>query len=157
MRNKKLIPFEIIEKAVAGEPEAVDAVLRYYNAHIKYLSAAHLTSSKAVNLFLLEKTIRCFFCFQEERLNCTPCQGHFWFLVSIILDTPLLVPHNWTFRFYCSFGALSFVVCLWHIMPGHRQLPPPLTVPQMDVVSYLPTATNSGTDFTIRPPSDPQS
>ncbi len=67
MRNKKLIPFEVIQKAVAGEPEAVDAVLRYYNAHIKYLSAAHLTSSKAVNLFLLEKTIRCFFCFQEER------------------------------------------------------------------------------------------
>ena len=38
MRNKKLIPFEVIEKAVAGEPEAVDAVLRYYTAHIKYLS-----------------------------------------------------------------------------------------------------------------------
>ena len=30
MRNKKLIPFETIEKAVAGEPEAIDAVLRYY-------------------------------------------------------------------------------------------------------------------------------
>ena len=38
MRNKKLIPFEVIEKAVVGEPEAVDAVLRYYTAHIKYLS-----------------------------------------------------------------------------------------------------------------------
>ena len=38
MRNKKLIPFEVIQKAVAGEPEAVDTVLRYYNAHIKYLS-----------------------------------------------------------------------------------------------------------------------
>jgi RNA polymerase sigma factor (sigma-70 family) len=38
MRNKKLIPFEVIEKAVAGELEAVDAVLRYYTAHIKYLS-----------------------------------------------------------------------------------------------------------------------
>ncbi|WP_303330326.1 helix-turn-helix domain-containing protein [Bacteroides acidifaciens] len=38
MRNKKLIPFEIIEKAVAGEPEAIDAVLRHYTAHIKYLS-----------------------------------------------------------------------------------------------------------------------
>ena len=25
-------------------------------------------------------------------LNCTPCQGHFSFLVSIILDTPLLAP-----------------------------------------------------------------
>lgn len=38
MRNKKLIPFEVIVKAVAGEPEAVDAVLRYYTAHIKCLS-----------------------------------------------------------------------------------------------------------------------
>ena len=38
MRNKKLIPFEVIQKAVDGELEAIDAVLRYYNAHIKYLS-----------------------------------------------------------------------------------------------------------------------
>ena len=38
MRNKKLIPFEVIEKAVAGEPEAIDAVLRHYAVHIKYLS-----------------------------------------------------------------------------------------------------------------------
>ena len=38
MRNKKLIPFDIIQKAVAGEPEAVDTVLRHYTAHIKYLS-----------------------------------------------------------------------------------------------------------------------
>ena len=38
MRNKKLIPFETIEKAVAGEPEAIDAVLRHYTARIKYLS-----------------------------------------------------------------------------------------------------------------------
>lgn len=38
MRNKKLIPFEVIEKAVAGEPEAVDTVLRHYTGRIKYLS-----------------------------------------------------------------------------------------------------------------------
>ena len=38
MKNKKLIPFEVIEKAVAGAPEAVDTVLQYYTAHIKYLS-----------------------------------------------------------------------------------------------------------------------
>ena len=38
MRNKKLIPFEIIEKAVVGEPEAIDAVLQHYAGHIKYLS-----------------------------------------------------------------------------------------------------------------------
>ena len=35
MRNKKLIPFETIEKAVAGEPEAIDAVLRHFNSDIQ--------------------------------------------------------------------------------------------------------------------------
>ena len=38
MRNKKLIPFEFIEKAVAGEPETVNAVLQHYSPRIKYLS-----------------------------------------------------------------------------------------------------------------------
>ena len=38
MRNKKLISFEVIEKAVAGEPEAIDAVLCHYTGRIKYLS-----------------------------------------------------------------------------------------------------------------------
>ena len=33
MRNKKLIPFEIIEKAVAGEPEAIELVLQHYIGH----------------------------------------------------------------------------------------------------------------------------
>ncbi len=38
MRNKKLIPFEIIEKAVTGESEAMNMVLRHYTGRIKYLS-----------------------------------------------------------------------------------------------------------------------
>ena len=38
MRNKKLIPFEVIEKAVVGEPEAINAVLQHYSPRIKYLS-----------------------------------------------------------------------------------------------------------------------
>ena len=38
MRNKKLIPFEVIEKAVTGEPEAIDIVLKHYIPRIKYLS-----------------------------------------------------------------------------------------------------------------------
>lgn len=38
MRNEKHIPFEVVEKAVAGEPEAIDAVLRHYTGYIKYLS-----------------------------------------------------------------------------------------------------------------------
>ena len=37
MRNKKLIPFEIIEKAVAREPEAIELVLQHYGPRIKYL------------------------------------------------------------------------------------------------------------------------
>lgn len=41
MRNKKLIPFETIKRAVDGEPEAVDAVLRHYTGRIKYLSTYH--------------------------------------------------------------------------------------------------------------------
>ena len=38
MRNEKLIPFEVIEKAVVGEPEAMETVLRHYTPRIKYLS-----------------------------------------------------------------------------------------------------------------------
>lgn len=40
MRNSKhkLLPYEVIEKAVAGEPEAVHKVVRHYTGYIKYLS-----------------------------------------------------------------------------------------------------------------------
>ena len=38
MRNKKLIPFEVIEKALDGDVEEVDAVLQRYAERIKYLS-----------------------------------------------------------------------------------------------------------------------
>ena len=38
MRNEKLIPFEVIEKAVAGEPEAIHFVLCHYRVYIKYRS-----------------------------------------------------------------------------------------------------------------------
>ena len=38
MKNKKLIPFEIIEKTVAGELEAIELVLQHYSPRIKYLS-----------------------------------------------------------------------------------------------------------------------
>ena len=39
MRNKKLIPFEVIEKAVAGEPEAIERCFTtLQSGRIKYLS-----------------------------------------------------------------------------------------------------------------------
>ena len=33
-----MIPFEIVQKAVAGEPEAINAVLYHYRGYIKYHS-----------------------------------------------------------------------------------------------------------------------
>ena len=40
MRNRKykLLPYEIIEKAAVGEPEAVNTVIQNYIGYIKYLS-----------------------------------------------------------------------------------------------------------------------
>lgn len=40
MRNKKyeLLPYEIIVKAAAGEPDAVNTVIQNYIRYIKYLS-----------------------------------------------------------------------------------------------------------------------
>ena len=38
MKNEKRIPFESIEKAIVGEPEAIQAVLCHYRGYIKYLS-----------------------------------------------------------------------------------------------------------------------
>lgn len=38
MRNEKLIPFEVLEKAVAKEPEAIHFVLCHYRGYIKYRS-----------------------------------------------------------------------------------------------------------------------
>ena len=33
-----MVPFEVIEKAIAGEPEAIELVLQHYSPRIKYLS-----------------------------------------------------------------------------------------------------------------------
>ena len=40
MKNRKynLLPYEIIEKAAVGEPEAVNTVIQNYIGYIKYLS-----------------------------------------------------------------------------------------------------------------------
>ena len=33
-----MVPFEVIEKAIAGEPEAIELVFQHYSPRIKYLS-----------------------------------------------------------------------------------------------------------------------
>lgn len=46
-------------------------------------------------------------------MNCTPCQGHFWFLVSIILDTRHfwyhIIGHLALLQFWCSIICSLFV------------------------------------------------
>ena len=37
-RKYKLLPYEIIIRAAAGEPEAVSTVIQHYTGYIKYLS-----------------------------------------------------------------------------------------------------------------------
>ena len=47
-RKYKLLPYDIIEKAAAGEPEAVSTVIQHYIGYIKYLYMNEL-----YHLFLL--------------------------------------------------------------------------------------------------------
>ena len=67
MRNKKLIPFEVIEKAVVGEPEAIDMVLRSYAGHIKYMSMYQGHINDDIQERLKAQLIRAIFKFRFDR------------------------------------------------------------------------------------------
>ena len=67
MRNKKLIPFEVIERAVAGEPEAVDTVLRHYTGRIKYLSTCQGHINDEIQDRLKAQLIQAIFKFRFDR------------------------------------------------------------------------------------------
>ncbi|WP_233429152.1 helix-turn-helix domain-containing protein [Clostridium cadaveris] len=36
MKNRKMVPFEVVEKAITGEQKAINAVLYHYRGYIKY-------------------------------------------------------------------------------------------------------------------------
>ena len=67
MRNDKLIPFEIVEKAVAGEPEAVNIVLQYYTARIKHLSIYNGNFNADIQERLQSKLIEAILKFRFDR------------------------------------------------------------------------------------------
>lgn len=67
MRNKKLIPFEVIEKAVAGEPEAIDAVLQHYTPRIKHLSMYQGRINDEIQDRLKAQLIHAIFQFRFDR------------------------------------------------------------------------------------------
>ena len=67
MRNDKLIPFEVIEQAVAGEPEAVNIVLQHYTARIKYLSIYNGNFNSDIQERLQSKLIEAMLKFRFDR------------------------------------------------------------------------------------------
>ena len=67
MRNEKLIPFEIVEKVVAGEADAIDTVLRHYIPHIKYLSKYQGHINDEIQDRLKTKLMNAVLQFQFER------------------------------------------------------------------------------------------
>ena len=67
MRNDKLVPLEIVEKAVAGEPEAVNIVLQHYTARIKYLSIYNGNFSADIQERLKSKLIEAIIKFRFDR------------------------------------------------------------------------------------------
>ena len=67
MRNDKLVPLEIVEKAVAGEPEAVNTVLQHYTGRIKYLSIYNENFSTEIQERLQSKLIEAILKFRFDR------------------------------------------------------------------------------------------
>ena len=67
MRNEKLTPFEVVERAVAGEPEAVNAVLKHYTARIKYLSIYNGNFNADIQDRLKSKLIEAMLKFRFDR------------------------------------------------------------------------------------------
>ena len=67
MRNKKLIPFEVIEQAVAGETEAVNRALQHYTARIKYLSIYNGNFNTDIQERLQSKLIEAILKFRFDR------------------------------------------------------------------------------------------
>ena len=74
MRNKKLIPFETIEKAVAGDPEAIDAVLRHYTVRIKYLSTYRGHINDDIQDRLKAQLIKAILQFRFDKIGRASCR-----------------------------------------------------------------------------------
>lgn len=69
MGNRKypLLPVEVIEEAVIGEPEAIEKVLRHYTGYITYLSTHQGYVSRDIQDRLEAKLIKAVLRFQLDR------------------------------------------------------------------------------------------
>ena len=69
MGNRKypLLSVEVIEKAVSGDPEAIERVLRHYTGYIKFLSTHQGRVSRDIQDRLEGKLIKAILQFQLDR------------------------------------------------------------------------------------------
>lgn len=67
MGNKNLIPFEVIEKAVTGDAEAINTVLHHYTGYIKHLSFYHGQINRDIEDRLKAKLVKAILQFRFDR------------------------------------------------------------------------------------------
>lgn len=61
MRNSKLLPYETIVQATNGEPEAVNAVLQYYERRIHYAARISGQADKEAEDYITETLLKALF------------------------------------------------------------------------------------------------
>lgn len=67
MRNSRLLPYEIIIKAVGGEPEAVNAVLQYYHKRIQCAARVNGRIGQDTEDYITETLLAAIFKFRFRR------------------------------------------------------------------------------------------
>jgi len=63
----KLLPYETIVKAHAGDPDAIDTVLSHYAGYIRYCSKVHGKVNAEVEEYVKQKLIAALFKFRFDR------------------------------------------------------------------------------------------
>ena len=66
MRNNRLLPYETIVQAVTGEPEAINAVLQYYQRSIRFSALVDGRVDKDAEDYITQMLLAAIFKFRLE-------------------------------------------------------------------------------------------
>ena len=67
MRNNRLLPYETIVQAAAGEPEAVNAVLQHYQRHIRFSALVDGRADKDAEDYITQMLLAAIFKFRFDK------------------------------------------------------------------------------------------
>lgn len=67
MRNNRLLSYDTIERAVNGEPEAVNAVLQHYKGYIRYAAYINGRADRDTEEYITETLLKALFKFSLDR------------------------------------------------------------------------------------------